>query len=45
MHRREPDPSNSKYWWRKVASHPVLDQLRKKAPALGYQFTDYRKMP
>jgi hypothetical protein len=40
MHRREPDPSNSKYWWRKVASHPVLAQLREKAPALGYQFTD-----
>lgn len=40
MHRREPDPSNSKYWWRKVASHPVLDMLVEQAPALGYQFTD-----
>lgn len=40
MHRREPDPSNSKYWWRKVASHPVLDMLREQTPALGYQFTD-----
>ena len=28
MHRREPDPSNSKYWWRLVGPHPVLDQLR-----------------
>ena len=28
MHRREPDPSNSKYWWRLVGPHPVLEQLR-----------------
>jgi hypothetical protein len=39
MHRREPDASNSKYWWRKVGDHPVLDQLREHAPALGYPFT------
>lgn len=40
MHRREPDAFNSKYWWRKVASHPVLEKLREQAPVLGYQFAD-----
>ena len=39
MHRREPDASNSKYWWRKVGSHPVISQLVEESPALGYDFT------
>ncbi|MFO0799001.1 MAG: hypothetical protein U0804_16155 [Gemmataceae bacterium] len=39
MHRREPDASNSKYWWRRVGPHPVVKGLREHAPALGYAYT------
>ena len=40
MHRREPDASNSKYWWRQVGSHPVLSRLASEAPSLGYKYTN-----
>jgi hypothetical protein len=40
MHRREPDASNSKYWWRQVGRHPVFAQLTDEAARLGWKAWD-----
>jgi len=38
MHRQEPDPGNSAYWFRQVGNHPIFPALRDAAAPHGIDF-------
>jgi hypothetical protein len=37
VHRQEPDPGNSAYWFRKTGDHPIFPKLAEEAAACGYR--------
>ena len=35
VHRQEPDPGNSGYWFRQVGAHPIFPALKTRAAEIG----------
>lgn len=38
LHRREPDPANSAYWFRQTGTHPVFPELAKAADEIAMKY-------
>lgn len=45
LHRREPDASNSAYWFRRVGTHAIFGPLASDARAMGARFRQHRWDP